>query len=139
MFTGSGRPKSSFDRIVDKLAPEYLHYSRDDFKGVLREVRRNNNNTLSGLSLDCIAQQVKDIIDAREKARMPGGGKGAKVRQKRPLPPVAVAPIPLLSSVEYDDEGSCIICYEDMDDIDSSRLSCGHRFHTDVCGYITAW
>jgi len=44
-------------------------------------VRRNNNNTLSGLSLDCIAQQVKDIIDAREKARMPGGGKGAKVRQ----------------------------------------------------------
>ena len=46
--------------------------------------------------------------------------------------PVAVAPILLPSSVEYDDEGSCIICYEDMDDHDSCRLSCGHRFHTDV-------
>ncbi len=54
--------------------------------------------------------------------------------QKRALtiPPVAVAPPPTQSLVEYDDEGSCIICYEDMDEKDSCKLSCGHRFHTDV-------
>lgn len=47
---------------------------RDDFKLFLREVRRNNKNTLSGLSLDSIAQQVKGIIDQQE--RKSGGTRG---------------------------------------------------------------
>ena len=37
-----------------------------------------------------------------------------------------------MSATDYDEDGSCIICYEDMVDFDSSRLNCGHRFHTDV-------
>ena len=58
--------------------------SREDFKAFLREVRRQNKNTLSGLSLDTIAQQVKDIIEVKElkkrgnnavtaKGKAPGG------------------------------------------------------------------
>ena len=59
---------------------------------------------------------------------------------QRRLPPVAQAP-PLPSfppAMEYDDEGSCIICYEDMLDTGSSVLSCGHRFHTDVSWNVDA-
>lgn len=33
-------------------------------------MRRQNKNTLSGLSLDTIAQQVKDIIEVKEKKRV---------------------------------------------------------------------
>lgn len=43
----------------------------------MREVRRNNKNTLSGLSLDSIAQQVKEIIDQREKKSAGNGGGGS--------------------------------------------------------------
>ena len=45
---------------------------------------------------------------------------------------VAVADPPMMSATDYDEDGSCIICYEDMIDFDSSRLNCGHRFHTEV-------
>ncbi len=41
---------------------------------MLREVRKNNKNTLSGLSLDSIAQQVEIIVDTRDMER---GGPGA--------------------------------------------------------------
>ena len=55
---------------------------REDFKVFLREVRRNNKNTLSGLSLDSIAQQVKVIIEQRERkgggASRAGGGGAVK-------------------------------------------------------------
>jgi len=40
-------------------------FPRGDFKNVLREVRRSNGNTLSGLSLDNIANQIMIILDAR--------------------------------------------------------------------------
>ena len=100
---------------------------REDFKIILREVRRSNNNTLSGLSLDSIADQVRSIIEARER-----GDAGSKVKPRPLLPPVAQAPPPINSSTEYTEEWSCVICYEDMDSTDSSRLMCGHRFHTEV-------
>ena len=104
--------------------------TREDFKLVLREVRRNNNNTLSGLSLDSIADQVRSIIESRENT----GGEGSSNVKPRPqLPPVAQAPPPVNTATEYTDEWSCVICYEDMDATDSSRLMCGHRFHTEVC------
>lgn len=102
---------------------------REDFKLILREVRRNNRNTLSGLSLDSIADQVRNIIEARERAK---GGGDTKVKPRPPLPPVAQAPPPVHTSMEYTEEWSCVICYEDMDATDSSRLVCGHRFHTEV-------
>ena len=99
---------------------------------VLREVRRTNHNTLSGLSLDNIAEQVRDIIETREHAK---AGPDSKRRESSklhpPLPPVAQAPPPVNTSSEYNDE-SCIICYEDMGQNNSSRLMCGHRFHTEV-------
>ena len=123
-ITAGGKSKSSFDRIVDKLAPKYPHYSRwdchsntctytqicctfvsdisihqfvsdpsphritlvscpqprEDFKGILRDVRRSNNNTLSGLSLDSIAQQVQDTIDIKERGRTGKLPKGRQVR-----------------------------------------------------------
>ena len=50
---------------------------REDFKTFLRDVRRSNKNTLSGLSLDSIAQQVKSIIEQREQRERRGGGKGS--------------------------------------------------------------
>lgn len=56
-----------------------------------------------------------------------------KPKLKPTLPPVAQAPPPVHSNAEYNDEWSCVICYEDMDPNDSSRLVCGHRFHTEVC------
>ena len=45
---------------------------------------------------------------------------------------VAVADPPVMSATDYHEDGSCIICYEDMIDFNSSRLNCGHRFHTEV-------
>ena len=47
----------------------YLSLYREDFKSVLHEVRRNNKNTLSGLSLDSITEQVKAILDSKDKGR----------------------------------------------------------------------
>ena len=40
--------------------------SSHDFRLILRDVRSRNNNKLSGLSLDAIVQQMKDLIEARE-------------------------------------------------------------------------
>ena len=42
------------------------------------------------------------------------------------------APPPVFSEVEYNDDNSCIICYEDMVENNSLRLECGHRFHKTV-------
>ncbi len=148
------------------LQEDYLHlillFSRSDFKAVLREVRRNNGSTLSGLSLDNIASQVMAILDARTGGNPPatssaakpisaagkpliaGGvvsGKGKRrpiprspvpMSSKKMLPPVATAEPPKMSDIEYDNDGWCIICYEDMYDEDSSTLNCGHRFHSEV-------
>ncbi len=134
---------------------------RSDFKAVLREVRRNNGNTLSGLSLDNIASQIMSILDTRAgktptssatTPTSPGPGKllaaggvvsgkgkrrqmskGHPATARKMLPPVAVAdPPPKTSDIEYDNDGWCIICYEDMYEEDSSTLNCGHRFHSDV-------
>ena len=49
---------------------------------------------------------------------------------KRPLFSGPSAPVN-----EYDDEG-CIICYEEMGPFDTTRLNCGHFFHTDVSRQI---
>lgn len=38
-------------------------FSREDFRALMREVRRMNNNTLSGLSMDAIIHQVRPIAD----------------------------------------------------------------------------
>lgn len=47
---------------------------------MIREVRRSNKNTLSGLHLDAIAQQVKELIEQRERKQArtttSGGGGG---------------------------------------------------------------
>ena len=40
-------------------------------------VRRNNKNTLSGLSVDSIVLQVKVLIEQREKNATGGGGGGS--------------------------------------------------------------
>ncbi len=135
---------------------------RSDFKAVLREVRRNNGSTLSGLSLDNIASQIMAILDARTGGTPPNpsaakpifsattgksliaGGvvsgkgkrrqmvKGVPLGSRKILPPVATAEPPKMSDIEYDNDGWCIICYEDMYDEDSSTLNCGHRFHSEV-------
>lgn len=55
---------------------------REDFKAFLREVRRQNKNTLSGLSLDTIAQQVKGIIEGKEKKAASRGNTGASAKGK---------------------------------------------------------
>lgn len=132
----------------------------------VHEVRRHNKNTLSGLSLDTIAQQVKEMIEGKERkaaatSTAKGKGSGSKNRPEsrpvekkgkvrvsicfvailtvsfffaqKPHPPVATAPPPVASSVNYD-ENSCIICYEVMREVDTSRLDCGHRFHSKVRG-----
>lgn len=77
--------------------------------------------------------QVRDIIEARERAKGGEVKSKDKPKLKPTLPPVAQAPPPVHSNAEYNDEWSCVICYEDMDPNDSSRLVCGHRFHTEVC------
>ena len=46
----------------------FISASRDDFKTLLREVRHNNKDSLSGVSMDFIVQQVKQLIDQREKS-----------------------------------------------------------------------
>ena len=40
---------------------------REDFKALLREVRHKNKDSLSGVSVEFIAQQVKLLIEQREK------------------------------------------------------------------------
>ena len=126
-------PPSLSLSLSPSLSLILTHSHRDDFKLILREVRRNNSNTLSGLSLDSIAEQVRGIIEARERAKG-GGGEDpeTKAKPRAPLPPVAQAPPPIQTTMEYTDEWSCVICYEDMDGTDSRRLMCGHRFHTEV-------
>ena len=67
-------------------------FSREDFKALIREVRRSNKNTLSGLHLDAIAQQVKVLIDQRERKQQqrtaPGGGAKAAGKSSNKARPV---------------------------------------------------
>ena len=59
-----------------------------------------------------------------------------QLQQETVLPKPMMAPpkasLPVFSEVEYNDDNSCIICYEDMKDHNSLRLECGHRFHKAV-------
>ena len=70
--------------------------NKEDFKLILREVHRNNNNTLSGLSLDSIADQVRSIIETRERAKTGGGEPGSKAK---PCPPLRFTPCQHLDGV----------------------------------------
>ena len=45
-----------------------LSFHSHDFRLILRDIRSHNNNKLSGLMLDAIVQQMKDLIDSREKS-----------------------------------------------------------------------
>lgn len=58
--------------------------------------------------------------------------KAVPLGSRKMLPPVATAEPPKMSDIEYDNDGWCIICYEDMYEEDSSTLNCGHRFHSEV-------
>jgi len=52
-----------------------------------------------------------------------------------PISSVAYAPPPYVSQQNFSTEGSCIICYEDMDTMNTlttRRLDCGHYFHKEV-------
>ncbi len=49
------------------------------------------------------------------------------------------ASLPVFSGVEYNDDNSCVICYEDMIDYNSLRLECGHRFHKTVSHTCTIY
>ena len=77
------------------------------------------------------------VISGKGKRRQGQKGQPATA-SKKSLPPVAVAEPPKSSEIEYDNDGSCIICYEDMTDEDSSTLNCGHIFHSEVSleGYL---
>uniref|UniRef100_A0A1X7V1V4 RING-type domain-containing protein n=1 Tax=Amphimedon queenslandica TaxID=400682 RepID=A0A1X7V1V4_AMPQE len=68
---GGAKPNSerrNFDQLVSKLSPHYPHYSREDFKRAVLELRKNIS--LTGLPLDDVIQKVREVINEKEMSRM---------------------------------------------------------------------
>jgi len=57
--------------------------SRDEFKALLREVRHNNRDSLSGVSMEFIVQQVKLLIEQREKSSLQASKESVGVTKGR--------------------------------------------------------
>ncbi|KAL5499734.1 hypothetical protein EMCRGX_G011193 [Ephydatia muelleri] len=126
--------KKGLDRILQNLAPYYPQLSREGCRAILNDIRKQTGNALSGVSLDSLSLQIKAVLDAANpentNARLSMAAQQPIQQPKRPLFSGPSAPVN-----EYEDEG-CIICYEEMGPFDTTRLNCGHFFHTDC---IRSW
>lgn len=127
--------KKGLDRILQNLAPYYPQLSREECKAILSDIRKKQRgNALSGYSLDYLSVQVKAVLDAANpentQARLSMATQQPIQQPGRPLLSGPSAPVN-----EYDDEG-CIICYDEMGPLDTTKLGCGHCFHT---GCIRSW
>ncbi|CAH1243465.1 TTC3 [Branchiostoma lanceolatum] len=153
--------KNSFEKIMEKLASMFPSYNRTQLTDVIKEVRKSNQGSLSGLSLEMIIQRVAERILQRQMeeqtrqlrkqqftrqqqggapARPPhqqqpqvvGGGHAARSHQTAP-PPGWNPPMPQRRHVMNwnDDESDCIICHDVMTPDTVCRLECGHLYHVD--------
>ncbi|KAI8509029.1 protein K48-linked ubiquitination [Branchiostoma belcheri] len=161
MASMNAASKNSFEKIMEKLSSMFPSYSRTQLTDVIKEVRKANLGSLSGLSLEMIIQRVAERILQRQMeeqtrqlrkqqfsrqqqggapARPPhqqppqvaGGGHGARSHQAAP-PAGWNAPMPQRRHVANwnDDEADCIICHDVMTPDTVCRLECGHLYHVD--------
>ncbi|XP_008944440.1 PREDICTED: RNA-binding protein 44 [Merops nubicus] len=65
VFTSNTLNLSSFTKVLKKLQEIHPDASRDKIVGALLEVRRNNNGTLSGLSISSIVERTSVILRKR--------------------------------------------------------------------------
>ncbi|XP_078574680.1 E3 ubiquitin-protein ligase TTC3-like [Branchiostoma floridae x Branchiostoma japonicum] len=161
MASMNAASKNSFEKIIEKLASMFPSYSRTQLTDVIKEVRKANQGSLSGLSLEMIIHRVAERILQRQMeeqtrqlrkqqfsrqqqggapARPPhqqqpqvlGGGHGARSHQTAP-PPGWNQPMPQRRQVMNwnDDESDCIICHDVMTPDTVCRLECGHLYHVD--------
>ncbi|KAG0729287.1 E3 ubiquitin-protein ligase TTC3 [Chionoecetes opilio] len=120
---------SSYTRLIEVCKHRFSkEFSSPDICTALREVRMQNNNSLSGLTTDKIVERVRQQL----RSRRPGAGaatvapwagitqgSGAKTE------PVWQGP----NKEEVVKEDSCSICLEPLNSSPSQTLACQHTFH----------
>ncbi|KAJ8034649.1 E3 ubiquitin-protein ligase TTC3 [Holothuria leucospilota] len=150
---GTTGPRSSYQRIMDRLSGKFPSYNKIQLTTFLKLVRANNGNSLSGLSMDGITKKVGELIAENELAgprtkQLADINSNPQQHTKQPsTTPVVIAPAappsksawsalddtPISWQAEqYDDEvDPCVICHEELVIKDVLDLECGHRFHAD--------
>ncbi|KAJ8315930.1 hypothetical protein KUTeg_005944 [Tegillarca granosa] len=60
-------PKNSFEKLIDRLQIAFPRYNRADFTRLIQELRASLGNSLSGMTLDGIVQQITELISKHER------------------------------------------------------------------------
>uniref|UniRef100_UPI00398F8B31 E3 ubiquitin-protein ligase TTC3 isoform X2 n=1 Tax=Pristiophorus japonicus TaxID=55135 RepID=UPI00398F8B31 len=92
----SQQSKNSFDKIINRLLAMFPHYTRVSLTNFIKEVRRANGGSLSGLVYDEIINRVADLIldhQDRMKVQFPPANlqQPATLAHQRPSSDVAAA------------------------------------------------
>ncbi|XP_029794832.1 E3 ubiquitin-protein ligase TTC3 isoform X2 [Suricata suricatta] len=140
----SQSPKKPFNSIIEHLSAAFPCYSSTELAGFIKKVRNKNKNSLSGLSIDEIAQRVTEHILDEQKKRKPASGKdkrwsepssaAAVTRASQGPSAVTVGPSPKTKGQKTEDipglgAASCEICREVFKSKNVRELKCGHKFH----------
>ncbi|XP_023695952.2 E3 ubiquitin-protein ligase TTC3 [Paramormyrops kingsleyae] len=157
---GPQHPATAFEKIIDRLAIMFPHYSRPVLSKFIQEVRSANGGHLNSLTYDVVINRVAQIIlDHQENTReQMSAAHGLGARELLPgcqsPSPRCESPAPGRSSTAppqawksmdtYKRPGSralnvedpCIICHEEMSAEDLCVLECRHSFHREC---IKSW
>ena len=137
------KSKNSFEKIMIRLSEMFPHLNRPELTACIKQVRTENNNSLSGISLEEIIARVAKIVQKKgvqQRAQPPGSPSRPAAspqpqRSAGPLTQAMVSPAAagggLLGLDMENDEDFCIICHEEMTVQTSTHLECRHRFHTE--------
>ena len=137
--SGSGRPTgdkkpNSFEKIICQLAHLYPNRSRQSLVEYIRQVRAENNNSLSGISLEEVVRRVSTIVENQQRPNVPppgtAAGDASGAGPQRPGKRSA-APAPRPTVYTMDESEDCVICCEEMTSHSTTTLNCRHTFHTE--------
>ncbi|XP_055425912.1 E3 ubiquitin-protein ligase TTC3 isoform X5 [Bubalus kerabau] len=140
----SQSPKKPFNSIIEHLSVVFPCYSSTELAGFIKKVRNKNKTSLSGLSIDEIAQRVTEHILDEERKKKPNPGKdrrpsapssavaAPRAAQDPPSMPVGASPEtrgPRTEDIPVSCANSCEMCREVFKSKHVRELQCGHRLH----------
>nr|XP_057942129.1 E3 ubiquitin-protein ligase TTC3 [Doryrhamphus excisus]XP_057942130.1 E3 ubiquitin-protein ligase TTC3 [Doryrhamphus excisus]XP_057942132.1 E3 ubiquitin-protein ligase TTC3 [Doryrhamphus excisus] len=133
-----------FDKAMERLATIFPNYTRPDLMRFFKELRSSNGGSLSSMGLQDVVSGVSQLIlKHQEKLRAGATSKTTEQGSSAMPPPVDSTSVWQRGqnqkpqdtfALNLDDP--CIICHEEMNQLDHCVLECRHTFHKKC---ITSW
>ncbi|XP_047130942.1 E3 ubiquitin-protein ligase TTC3 isoform X3 [Hydra vulgaris] len=145
--TSSGlKNKKMFDKIILGLVPLFPNLSRDELGYHVKEYRKLNSGSLSGVRINILINNISEMIKKslnnqnervtkNETNHMTTPTKRTRANQECTTWKETVTTHKKKNSIFGNDE-ACVICFVDMSVATTVTLQCGHIFHK-AC--ISCW